>query len=94
MPLIYDIVPLLNVERNVTLGHLMGGFSQTISCPFPHFPRIFLQVRVNDALCLGPTLFLKVRFLITVFSLTASLCKLWLNTVHVVTAENILLMDI
>lgn len=30
----------------------------------------------------------------TAFSLTASLCKLWLNTVYVVTVENILLMDI
>lgn len=49
MPLIYDIFPLFNVERNVTLRHLMGEFSQTISCPIPHFPRIFLQVRVNDA---------------------------------------------
>lgn len=33
-------------------------------------------------------------FNFTVFSLTASPCKLWLNTVYVVTVENILLMDI
>lgn len=50
MPLIYDISPLLNVEKNVTLGHLMGEFSPSISSPSPDFPGVFLQVRMSDIL--------------------------------------------
>lgn len=82
MPLIYDLSPLLNVERQGTLGRLTAGLSQSSSSPSLDFPCVFQRVTVSDTLLFRAEAPAEGRvFHFAVFSLTASLCKRGLNTV-------------
>lgn len=94
MPLIYDLSPLLNVERPVTLGHLMGEPSQGISSAFLDFPWVLLWVTVSDTRMLRAEASAEGQVCnFAVLSPTPSLCRPGLNPGYVVTAANILLVD-
>ena len=90
MPLIYGVFPLLNVEKDVTGGSAKAS---------PH-PSLISLAFFNRSEWATSCVFRAETSAegqvsnFAVFGLTASLCKLWLNTVYVVTVENILLTDI